>query len=110
MAQQPRVRDAESVESTLTSGLVVPEGPRWRSRHCGLVAVRSRQGRLGLLEAALDGQRLLLLRAPQVRGGALPIPFEAIERVDTERREILLRSAREALSLAARLPEGRDGG
>lgn len=57
---------------------------------------------MGFLEAVLHEQRLLVLRAPQVRGGVLLIPFEAIERVDRARREILLRPAREALDRGAR--------
>lgn len=66
--------------------------------------VRTRQGRLGRLDAVMWRQRLLRLHAPQVAGGTLLVPFEAVERVDLNAREIHLRPAREALALAAHEP------
>jgi hypothetical protein len=54
---------------------------------------------------------LLLLDAPQVPGGMLLIPLEAIEQIEIDERTILVRPAREALELAnERFASRRDGG
>jgi hypothetical protein len=77
----------------------------------GRYVVRSGKGQLGVLKAVLSAPRLLLLDAPQVPGGVLLIPFEAIEQIKMDERTILLRPAREALELAGgRSAKRRDGG
>lgn len=64
-----------------------------------------------MLKAVLPAPRLLLLDAPQVPGGVLLIPLEAIERIEIDERTILVRPAREALELATgRRASRRDGG
>jgi hypothetical protein len=97
---------------TATSGqsecVADPMAGSARSRNAGGVSrverrpiVRSRQGRLGRLDAVLWQPRLLRLHAPQVVGEMLLVPFEAVERIDLRSREIHLRPAREALALLA---------
>ena len=73
--------------------------------------MRSREGHLGVLKAVLPAPRLLLLDAPQVPGGMLLIPLEAIEQIEIDERTILVWPAREALELAnERFASRRDGG
>lgn len=94
-----------------TSPLLPPGGPALVRRHSGRVvplAVRSRQGHLGHLTALLFEPRLLLISAPQVPGGILLVPFEAIQQVDWERGDVLLHPARESLEHAGRANEGSD--
>jgi hypothetical protein len=73
-------------------------------------AVHSREGHLGVLKAVLPAPRLLLLDAPQVPGGLLLVPLEAIEQIEMDERTILVRPAREALELGGRFASRRDGG
>jgi len=107
MVQAAPARDAWHVKTktaqTAPTALVIPEphpqrqAPDPRGRY----AVRSREGHLGVLKAVISGPRLLLLDAPQVPGGVLLIPFEAIEQIRIDKRTVLLRSACEALELAS---------
>jgi hypothetical protein len=117
MAQAAPARDAWRVKTksaqTIPTTLVAPDphpqrqAPDPRGRY----AVQSGEGRLGVLKAVISGPRLLLLDAPQVPGGVLLIPFEAIEQIRVGERTILLRPAREALELAGERSASRgDGG
>ena len=99
--QVPQLREPETVEPTLAQNLTALEELRTSVRHCGPVEIRNEHGRVGFLETVLSERRLLLVHAPHVRCGVLLIPFEAVERVDRDGREILLRPAREALEVAA---------
>ncbi len=117
MVERAPARNAWRVKTktghTIPSTLVAPDPHPQRQAPdpCGRFAVRSREGQLGVLKAVISGPRLLLLDAPQVPGGVLLFPFEAIEQIRVDERTILLRPAGEALELAdGRSASRRDGG
>src|ERR1051325_11128691 len=101
MVQTAPVRNAWRVradtEQTTPTTLAAP-GPHPRRAAPdprGRYSVQSGGAELGVLKAVISVPRLLLVDAPQVPGGVLLIPYEAIEQIRVDERTILLRSARE---------------
>lgn len=117
MAQAVPARDACCVNTLTchtiggTSDAPDPHARRQTPDPRGRYVVHSAGGRIGVLKAVLSVPRLLLVDAPQVSGGDLLIPFDAIEQIRVDDRTILVRSVHEALDLAGDPPERRrDGG
>ena len=92
-----RTETGHTLPTTLAAPDARPERPA--PDRCGRYAVHGREGQLGVLQAVLSAQRLLLLDAPQAPGGVLLIPFEAIEQIRVDERTIRLRPARDLLEL-----------